>query len=588
MASGCREPRSGAAAERTVSPPAIADNVTFASYAGSAACTPCHADVIAAWEHSPMHEMTRNARGAVVRAPFADATWMFKGDRVVFEEHDGERWVTIHRPGGEPDTYRITRIIGGRTREDFVGTTDGDTEERVVPVSYVFATASFRYKGYSVMAHERDDLRPGPVWRKTCIFCHNTVPEIDRLLGAIAPARYQSEQVDRWLSDERRMRVRVVDDGTFESVVASEAARLGTPFHPPDGGARAVAKAGIDAVRSAFDGPSLVEVGIGCEACHGGAAAHARDPRVKPALLAQASWLRVDLPKPTRAEEINRLCARCHQVVFSRYPFTWEGGTRNGLAGGSHINSGEGRDFLLGGCSTALACTDCHDPHSGGTRTAPHDVDGNSNANANATCTRCHAEFADRGRLAAHSHHDPGGAGGSCIACHMPRKNMGLDGVLTRYHRIGSPTDAARVLGDRPLECALCHSDKTVGALLDAMQAWWPVRYPTQRLVDLYGSLDANVIRATLDRGKPHEQAVAIATLGEAHAKDAVPQIAAQLLNEYPLVRQWALRALVAIRGHCEVDLSAADEMIARQAQTCGAGVVGPPQGARIEEEPED
>jgi hypothetical protein len=129
----------------------------------------------------------------------------------------------------------------------------------------------------------------------------------------------------------------------------------------------------------------------------------------------------------------------------------------------------------------------------------------------------------------------------------MPRKNMGLDGSLTRYHRIGAPTAPERVLGDRPLECALCHIDKKVSELVDSMEEWWPVRYPRQRLVELYGSLDANVVRATLDRGKAHEQAVALGLLGEARARDAAPSISRQLGNEYPLVREWARRALDAL-----------------------------------------
>src|SRR6185436_8762272 len=65
-----------------------------------------------------------------------------------------------------------------------------------------------------------------------------------------------------------------------------------------------------------------------------------------------------------RVQRIDRACARCHQVLFSGYAWTWEGGGRKGTApGGSNINSGEARDFLLGGCATAMSCVDCHDPH---------------------------------------------------------------------------------------------------------------------------------------------------------------------------------------------------------------------------------
>jgi hypothetical protein len=76
------------------------------------------------------------------------------------------------------------------------------------------------------------------------------------------------------------------------------------------------------------------------------------------------------------------------------------------------------------------------------------------------------------------------------------------------------------------------------------MEAWWPVRYPRQRLVELYGSLDANVMRVTLGFGRAHEQAVALGVLGEARAADAAPLVQRQLANEYPLVREWAQRAL--------------------------------------------
>ena len=169
------------------------------------------------------------------------------------------------------------------------------------------------------------------------------------------------------------------------------------------------------------------------------------------------------------------------------------------------------------------------------------------------------------------------------MACHMPRKNMGLDGTLTRYHRIGRPTDPDRVLGDRPLECALCHVDRSVGQLADAMEKWWPVRYPRQRLVELYGGLDANVVRATLERGKPHEQAVAIGLLGEARAVDAAPMLARQLSNDYPLVRQWAQNALDAMN---DPRPSPAPAPAPTPAPTLTPTLT--PAPALIEEDPED
>jgi predicted CXXCH cytochrome family protein len=539
-----------------------------------------------------MHRMTRDARPADVVAPFDGRRWRFKDDAVVLDQREGQLTMRLEPASGPAKTYRVTRIIGGRVREDFAGVElGGGSEEVVLPVSYLLAERTFRYKGYSVMVHERGALRAGPVWSKACIFCHNTVPELDRLLQPIAGAHaraYQGQTVDRLLPRERRISPRVVDEDAFAAAVAREAEFLGARAGPAPGAEpRAVAASAIDQVRGAFDGATLVEVGIGCEACHGGSREHARDPRTRPSVLPAAPWLRLDPPPRSDAEAINRACARCHQVLFSRYPFTWEGATRDASPGGSHISSGEARDFLLGGCSHDMACTQCHDPHGGSDRARLADL---ATPAGNGACTGCHAALASPDRLRAHAHHEPDGAGGSCVACHMPRKNMGLDGTLTRYHRIGSPTDPARVLGDRPLECALCHVDESVGRLVDAMESWWPARYPRDRLVAMYGSLDANVLRATLERGKPHEQAVAIALLGERRARDAGPLVAAQLTNPYPLVREWARRALVSMLGRCDVDLDADDSVIARQAVACGANAPPGPgtEPPARDEEPED
>jgi predicted CXXCH cytochrome family protein len=550
-------------------PATVRSNVTRGDYAGSGVCATCHGEVASAWARSPMHRMTRSARGAEVRAPFDGRRWAFQDDAVVLEKRGAERFVRIESAsGGVAKTYRVTRVIGGRTREDFAGVdVAAGGDEMVLPISFVYATRAFRYKGYSVMVHERTTLRAGPIWSRACIFCHNTIPEMDRLLGALAAPgahAYQGGEVDRWLPEDRRAHARVVDAVAFARAADDEMTRLGGAAAPPGEGAPERARSAVGVVRSRFDGAALVEEGIGCEACHGGSIEHARDPQTHPSFLPTAPWLDAGVPGRAPAQAIDRVCARCHQVLFSRYPYTWEAGRRDANAGGSHINSGEARDFLLGGCAGALSCTVCHDPHRGDDPAAMRTM---ATPSGNAVCTSCHADLADRDRLRSHAHHDPAGAGGACVACHMPRKNMGLEG-LTRYHRIGSPTDPARVLGDRPLECALCHAKDSVGHLVDTMEAWWPERYPRQRLTELYGSLDANVMRATLQQGKPHEQAVAMATLAEAGARDAAPLIARQLGNEYPLVREWARRAL--------------DKL------GVAAAVPAPLPGPVIEEEPED
>jgi hypothetical protein len=126
----------------------------------------------------------------------------------------------------------------------------------------------------------------------------------------------------------------------------------------------------------------------------------------------------------------------------------------------------------------------------------------------------------------------------------MPKKNMGLAYELTRYHRIGSPNDPARVEGDRPLECALCHADRSVAALVGTMERWWGGRFDRRKLLTLYGRLEAKPLVATVAYGKPHEVATAVVVLGERGGPNAVPFVASALTNAYPLVRYFARRAL--------------------------------------------
>jgi len=560
----------------------VTSNVRFQDYAGSRACAKCHAAYVESFFRSPMHNMTREARAADIEGPFDGTVFRFHDDTALLESSGRERFVTITSKRYGKGTYRVTRVIGGHHREDYAGvpvaearegaSVLGDpTEEQVLPISYVLSTKALRYKGYSVMVKERDGLRAGPVWNQTCIFCHNTVPYLSTVLGAlVGKGGYQGEVLDPLLPASMRATYAVKDPAALSAALEQELARLGRPTTKPT-----IADA-ISTTRSRFRAGHLVEVGIGCESCHLGASEHVSDPTRLPSFEPMSDAIEVRLPAPRRAQAspasddrrapaINRACARCHQVLFSGYEPTWEGGSRKRSPGGSHINSGEARDMMLGACASKLACSDCHDPHAHDGTRALRDLEPERR---DALCTRCHQRYASADALRAHAHHDPAREGARCMGCHMPRKNMSLDGKLSRYHRIGSPTDSAKVLLDRPLECALCHADKSVGALVSTMEKWWNESFERGALEKLYGSLDANVLLATAERGKPHEQAVAFQLLGDARERQAVPVLAKELTNPYPLVRGYAKRALDAIQGSpVPIDIDAPDEVIAEQAR---------------------
>jgi predicted CXXCH cytochrome family protein len=302
----------------------------------------------------------------------------------------------------------------------------------------------------------------------------------------------------------------------------------------------------ISNTRERFDESALVELGVGCESCHGGGRRHAAAPqRGNISFALQSSFMHVvtagDTP-PTHAQDVNRSCARCHTVLFSQYPFTWEGGERRQHPGGSTTNSGEARDFLLGGCASAMDCTSCHDPHGEDSKAK---LDELGTLRGNSVCTKCHAAYAAPAALQAHSHHAAHSEGSVCLNCHMPKKNMGLAYEFTRYHRIGSPTDEARVLGDRPLDCAMCHAERSVEQIAATMEKWWGKRYDRARLARLYGAdLRENPVRVTLLGGKPHEQALAADIAVRQNLPDTTDAISALLANPYPLVRYFARHAL--------------------------------------------
>src|SRR5262249_47809594 len=141
-----------------------------------------------------------------------------------------------------------------------------------------------------------------------------------------------------------------------------------------------------------------------------------------------------------------------------------------------------------------------------------------------------------------------------------------------RYHRIGSPTDRVRVEGDRPLECALCHTDWNVDRIVGEMERLWKKKYDREKLRRLYGAeLAGPALRTTVVRGVAQEQGTALTVLGEKKDSGSLREIMHELVNPYPLVRYFARAAVESITGEkCAVDLDADDESI--RAQIAGTG----------------
>lgn len=553
----------------------VASNVFRADYAGSEKCATCHADIYAKWWRSPMRRMTRNAGPAAPTTPFDGRTLRFKGNEAKLETHLGRPFVRIARSDGSGQLFEVTKVIGGRYREDFAGVpvevpapvapSPVAREEEILPVSsLLFAGGALRYKGYSVQVTERPGFPDhGGRWSTACIFCHNTAPAsaslYDDLHGGML--KYQGSVSDDRQPEASRVRYVITDEDALVDALREEIRFLGGA-PGPERDAHLLLERAAASTSKRFGAGQLVEVGVGCEACHNGAAEHVATPAVLPTFETRSRAFAAEHGgekggAATPAQLQNRICARCHTVLFSRYEPTWEGGQRSRDPGGSTINSGEARDFSLGGCASAMTCTTCHDPHTEDDRGA---LDRLATPAGNAVCAKCHDHGRDDSSLAKHTKHAPASAGSACIACHMPQKNMGLDLEPTRYHRIGSPTDAERAERDRPLECALCHTEASVETVAEWMGDLWGKRPATAALQKLYGDdLSVAVLDATLARGLPHERAVAASRVATRGAT-AVPLVIPVLGESIPLVRHHAKHAIdQAIGADAPIDVDATD-----------------------------
>lgn len=552
-------------------------------YVGSAACAGCHQSIYDAWLRSPMHRMTRQTAHTDIAAPFDGRSLTLGADVARLEQRGDSRFMALEREG-QRSLFRVTKVIGGRYREDFVGeevdprAPDGAAidAQRILPLSFLKFDGTLRYKGYSVMVRERHGLEPGLIWQRACVLCHNTAPSFvalyDELRGSGAPS-YQGSASNE-LPPGKAFKYVIDDPEGLRRELERELALLGAVGRLPRDPHHALDVA-ISNTRERFDERALLELGVGCESCHGGGRRHAEAPdRKNIGFELKSSFMHVEAPgggAPTHAQDVNRSCARCHTVLFSQYPFTWEGGERRRNPGGSTTNSGEARDFLLGGCASAMDCTSCHDPHG---EDDPRKLEELGSVRGNAVCTKCHAAYQTDAALARHTHHAPSSAGSACLSCHMPKKNMGLAYELTRYHRIGSPTDEARVLGDRPLDCALCHAERSVEQITMTLEKWWGKRYDRAKLRRLYGAdLRGNAVRLTLLGGKPHEQVLAADIAARQGLPGTTNGIALLLDNPYPLVRYFARDALERRTGRkLELDMNRPGPELVRAARAALGG----------------
>jgi len=335
-------------------------------------------------------------------------------------------------------------------------------------------------------------------------------------------------------------------------------------------------KKGYDAGRRAYE-TSWSEIDVGCEACHGPGAAHLQwagdwvpgdevpsgdnalnvvfDERSGVSWQVAADGHTVKRSQPRADDKEINVCARCHSrrgqlgddiipgdAFLDHFrPSLLEQGLYHAdgqiqdevYVWGSFLQS---RMYQAG-----VTCSDCHEPHSGELRQP-----------GSLVCAQCHehARYASR----SHHFHDPAGAGGDCVACHMPATTyMRVDDRSDHSMRVPRPDLSLKL--DAPNACTQCHQDRDDPWAADAVVRWYG--RPASGLQDYAGALDGGrradpAARPALtalinDTAQPAiARATALALLGNYPDRQTLMQLQMALNEDDPLLLLGALDGLSA------------------------------------------
>jgi len=220
---------------------------------------------------------------------------------------------------------------------------------------------------------------------------------------------------------------------------------------------------------------------VGCEMCHGPAAAHVD------------KWQRMrDRPDPVvnpvklSVERSNQVCAQCHsESILVKTDFRpgddlYGSFDLAGLEDVRHLHpDGRAKELIhnyipiLESRCGPIRCTKCHDPHGhpdAQGRPIPGDL--LKPLEDDWTCTQCHADIAKD--LPAHTHHKPKSAGSRCVNCHMPPLVIEGGHGHVRDHTISIPSiENTRKLG-LPNACRSCHLTEYPGWEYEPFTKWYP------------------------------------------------------------------------------------------------------------------
>ncbi len=400
----------------------LAAEITAPAFVGSATCTGCHDEAAAGWEGSH-HALAWTEPGpGTVAADFDGTAFDGNGMSVRFRIENGRYHAEVTESDGSRRELTVHSVVG------------------VEPLQqYLFETEPGRLQSFDVVW----DTEKGGWFH---LYGDDVIPPDDGL---------------HWTGPYKTWNARCAE---------CHATGYEKNYNP--------------ATRTYAS--RQVEIGVGCEACHGPGGDHVawaerwQTTREPPPPL---GGFTVDFADP---EATIQQCATCH----SRREAQGDGNPLPGTAyhdaftlallrPGQYESDGQILDevYVYGSFlqskmyAKGVGCIDCHDAHTADLR-----------ADGNAVCAQCHSPTGNPRfptltpadyDSPAHHFHEQGSEAAQCKSCHMvERVYMGRDWRADHSFRVPRP-DLAVDTG-APDACTTCHAGETPAWAAATLEAWYP------------------------------------------------------------------------------------------------------------------
>lgn len=512
-------------------------------WAGSGTCYGCHENRHTSWARTYHRTMTQDATAEAVAGAF--------DGRIV--EYGDQRIRPVARDGGYFFEYldandrvagraEIKRTVGSHRYQQYLAQAPntGDNYIRMHMLWHIEDQRWVHMNGAFLYPDGQPYDQHIATWNHNCIYCHNTGPE----------PRIQNY------------------DSLFQRIARGE---------------------GVNFLQAARYESQVAELGIACESCHGPAGQHVRQmeqplTRLWYTLNPDAEVAGVVEAKSLSQAASTQICGQCHaqrqpadtnmvedwlrtgpsyragddllQHISLVTPETPGPAGKPGLYklrfwpdGTPRLSAYEYTGLREAKCFTEsdMTCISCHEAHGG----SPEGMISEANRHGE-NCVDCHADIgAD---VPAHTKHPADSMASQCVSCHMPKI---VYGVMTvhRSHDIERPAPAQHAAQNRPDACTQCHVDKSASWAQAAIDSE-PVGddETPEWLKQLLGGDPVQRAIAAHDAGQPG--------LGVAEPRWLVPPLLHALRDDYPAVRRFAYKSLLALDGQFG-ELSGLDKALA-------------------------